>query len=142
MRHIQPLSAGVGDRGTDRCGLNGALFQWAEPRAPGASLTRPGPLDYTGRLARRPALLKAGQTVRQPDPAKPVTSPGMTHRRKGLWVIEAAGGHIDPSNISRMPIRQRCAANNHFAFTARRQDGFNPSSPVTRAFCGQRWTVS
>ena len=55
------------------------------------------------------SLLEARQAVRKLDPAKLVTRPDMTNRRKPLGVIEAAGGHVNRSPITRLPVGQRCA---------------------------------
>ena len=69
--------------------------------------------------ARRRALFEARQPVREYDPVELVTGPAVSDRWKCVWIIEAAGGHVDGRPVFSAPIRQRGAA----APTERPRDG-------------------
>jgi len=60
--------------------------------------------------ARRRSLFEARQPVREFDPAELVTGPDVSGRWKCVWIIEAAGGHVDGRPVFSAPIRQRGAA--------------------------------
>jgi hypothetical protein len=60
--------------------------------------------------ARRRSLFEARQPVREFDPVELVTGPAVSDRWKCVWIIEAAGGHVDGRPVFRAPIRQRGAA--------------------------------
>jgi hypothetical protein len=60
--------------------------------------------------ARRRSFFEARQPVREFDPAELVTGPAVSDRWKCVWIIEAAGGHVDGRPVFSAPIRQRGAA--------------------------------